>query len=63
MCLVGQNFLERSSREFADDAHPNQTQHFFEREWHPDHVPAVYAENGLVVAFIGVMDYGHLIRS
>ena len=39
------------------------TQHLFEREWHPDHVPAVYAENGLVVAFIGVMDYGHLIRS
>jgi hypothetical protein len=26
-------------------------------------VPAVYAENGLVVALIGVMNDGHLIRS
>ena len=29
----------------------------------PDHVPAVYTENCLVLAFIGVMDHGHLIRS
>jgi hypothetical protein len=35
----------------ADECSPEPTQHLFERESHPDHVPAVHAENDLVLAF------------
>jgi hypothetical protein len=33
------------------------------REHGSNEIPAVYAKNRLVIAFIGVMDHGDLIRS
>ena len=42
---------------------PKPTDHLFKRARHPYDVSPVDAENGLVVAFIGVMDHGDLIRS
>jgi hypothetical protein len=60
MAWARQNVL---NARHADSASPEPTQHLFKRARHPDDVSAVYAEDGLVLAFIGVMNHGHLIRS
>jgi hypothetical protein len=63
MVSAGQNLSERFSRRVRRRYSPEPTQHFFEGTWHTDEMSAVYAEDCLVVAFIGVMGHSHLIWS
>jgi hypothetical protein len=63
MASAGQKVSERSSRQLRRQYSSEPTQHFFQRAGHPDDVPAVYAEDCLVLTFIGVMGHSHLIWS
>jgi hypothetical protein len=61
--LLASVSVARATRQHIEALLTEQTQHLFKRAWYPDNVPGVDGENGLVLAFIGVMDDGDLIRS